>query len=649
MQAEPLQHNVDNFLKLQKKQRIISADKSHSIIKIIEESTPLDLAQAKVVLGEFTRDPSLDQSIVSEVSRILLEATGELNSFNNARRLFSFETINFIGTLENLKVTADTILHSPKDQLDQVAYSFIKSFPGTDKVVQTLLECDSLYTEDTKDSQIFGLNYFRFELAAKVLNLFEPSFIKSCSKSLKIDEDLALDFLRNLIKHVKPSEIRANFLDLGKFQIALTELIVYVQAHKRMPVYAKKRYDYLKLFMAELTYEVKLLGIQPANMAKVVACFLYANEQYMPKKELIGLLASEETHDSAETQEKLNKFLSQLAPSTVDALLKDIRDFMSKLLTKPEKDFWAIFESTKERHEKGKKDNSILGLFYNTMMELKGIGIMAINNVNEIVGDIIDQYHLAEEKGEAGSVEELFDEVPTDLDQVEENKLIPKSPKVLEHLKNYRLVETNEVGIKGEKSEGGKRAYAANLVLLGGEANLPVIKKSFENLFEYLVDSSDDAIVCNEFKHPQSPQTSVKEYYTAFLLPGQPKQDRTIFCLGISYFYKELSMLSENKDEASNQYMDPYCFLMSTSNSETVMNARSRRISSGDKDVQKVEFKAMNLRLEHNKKLCLLSLLEVLHIIPFNHWESRDVQESILFLSDTLDIDLTEDVEEGSE
>ncbi len=638
-QPDKLQKNVDDFLKLQKRKRIISPMRDQTILKLIENTPPIDQAEANAILTTLTQDPFADVDLAQAIHRIYLEAINELNQFNNARRLFALETINFLGNPQALKITAETTLFSEEDQLAELAWSFLKAFKGTDEVIAKLLDSPDLFDPKSADSQKYSLNNFRFDLAAKLSKLLTPSYLQSKAEELEVDPELTLDLLRSILQNRPGYEIKENHITGSQFNIAIAEVISYTQAHRMMPVYAKKRYDFLRFFLQDLTIKGKFEGIKPQDMAKVVVCFLYSNDQLKPPKKLITGLTDAITFDTESTQIELNRYTVQLAPSTIDALLKDIRDFLSKLLSTPSRDLQKVFAEIAKKEQQGKKDNSILGRFFRAMNELKGIGIMAINSVTEFIGEVVEEYKEKQASGEIKGLEEIFNEAATSMNNIEEFQLIAKSPASLNRLKEYRLVQTNVVGVRGECSEAGKRALASNLQMFESKPILYIMKKAFLSLFDYLKQSGDSAVVINEFKHPQAPKHPVQEYYTAFLLPQTGNQEPLLFCLGIGYFEQELTNMAPTGDSIADQYMDPYAFLMTTRNEETVMNARSRKlIAQGDK-IKPEEYKALNLRVETYARQCYAALLDVLHLIPFNQWESTDTQTFLRFLYETLGIE----------
>src|SRR3989339_1213487 len=296
--SKKLQKNVEEFLRLQKRKRIISQDRNQTIIKMADACQPVELEAAKAVLAEIQKSPWADPNIAAEVSRIYLEAMDGLASLNGARRLFALETIDFLGSLQSLKVTAEATIFSTQEQLVKLAWNFLKAFLGTDQVISTLLATNELFQAKTIDSQKYSLNSFRFDLACKIIALFEPAYIKAKAKELQVEEELTLDLLREILTKTGASEMKANLAQGERMHLSLAEVIAYTQAHKMMPVYAKKRFDFLKFFVRDLTTKGKIPGVKPAHMAKVVACFLYANEQLRPSRKLIAQLTNEKVFDA---------------------------------------------------------------------------------------------------------------------------------------------------------------------------------------------------------------------------------------------------------------------------------------------------------------------------------------------------------------
>ena len=630
--------SIDRFIKLQRRKRIISDKRDVSILDLVEQMEPLSIEEIKEGFDLLDQEAPEAKFFLKQVRESFIDTARALNRLNPSRRLYALETFNFLGTIERLEITTEALLFAEDHQLNPVALSFITTFRGTDQVVDTLCKHEELFDPATKSQQIRALSNFRTDMAEQLLTLLSQDFVLAESKNASLDSDQSLEIMRHLIR-TQTTKLAKNLIQGQQLSINFAKVIAFIQGHKLMPIYAKKRSDFMKNFIDELSSTVKVDGVGPQDMSKVVACFFYSNEQRRPPEELIGAMLGEESFDSPDTKDTRMQFLSLLAPTTVDVILKDVRDFLHLLTSSPLHDIEETFEQAKQKYEAGlSNEDSLMGRFYDTAMDLKAAGHLAFDNITQFAKKLKSALTKpTSNETQRKSIDELLEEVPEATD-IDEYRVILRDPGAKERAEEYMPVTTTEIGYRSAMSDGGKRGASINLQLFKSAENLQEFKDAFLILFKKLQQDNPAAVVANEFKHPQASHT-VQEYYLPLLVP-MDGDDPLLFCVGVGYFEKELKWQNANASDqnVADAYMDPYCFLMHIKNSDTTMNARSRKLNTDIANLKGKEFKSINLRGQAYSQACLAILLDLLHLIDESEWETKETQQLVAYLYKALNL-----------
>ncbi|MDX2471682.1 MAG: hypothetical protein QNL04_14020 [SAR324 cluster bacterium] len=632
-----LQKRVEEFFSIQKSQRIISQDHSLTILRLIEQNTPFGHNRAQEVLVKIASSPQIKSEELDKIKHLFLEALSSFNEFNPARRFFTSELVSLFDTPEKLKITVETLLLANHLQLTKIAAHYLRSFLGTNQVIEILVHCDEIYNANEVEIKEQTLKSFRLIFSQKLLALFSPVFLEEQQKLFELGEDQNLELLKKILSSLAFDSCGPKLLGRNELFAKLAEVITFAQAHRWQPIYAKKRYDYLRLYLQDLTHKPVIKGIAPANLSKVVACFIFCNQQLQPNKKLIELLVDGETFEQEATQEALETFLSHLAPTTIDALLSDIRDFLSQLLQSDPKDIEDALEQVSKNYKEKLENPSLLGRFYGAAMDLKHLGVTVVNQVNDLTEEIIETFHKEEdEQRDTATMEQLFGGITSGLAEVAPFKLIPKNQALFDHFKAYQIVSTNIIGLLGANIDCGKHNLEGAIDLFGGKANISSVKKIFLQLFHYLQETQSRSVTINEFPNPIVAETVFKEYYLPILVPSKSKSDYYLLCIGIGYCEHNFFDSSMSKEVQNESCSVPYCLLFSTATKNNVMNALSRKVATQDKKIKELEFKPLNQKLDDLKKVSLKALLDLLHLIPFNHWEEADMQNFLIYLEGAI-------------
>ncbi|OGG98911.1 MAG: hypothetical protein A2600_06300 [Candidatus Lambdaproteobacteria bacterium RIFOXYD1_FULL_56_27] len=629
---------VERFVKMQRKKRIIAHERDITLVDLVAQLEPVSVEQVLAGFELLNQELPMAADFLRQIKESFIEAVRSLNRLNPSRRFFALETFNYLGDLDRLTLVTETLLFGQDSQIRPIALNFLHAFPGTDQVINTLLSHKELFDPKTIDSHHHALNAFRYDMAEKLLTLLHQDFVLLQAKSAGIEPELSLDLLRQIVRHHSPAKLSLHLISGQQLSINLAKLIAYIQGHKMMPVYAKKRSDFLKGFVTELSTPGKIEGVQPEDMSKVVACFLYTNEQLAPPEPLIKRLVSEDQFGDPKTELAQKEFLDQLAPTTLDMVLKDLRDFLVELNKTPMADLEAAFLVAQNKYLSGQRnEDSLFGRVHDALEDLKATGILILENLLNLFKGIKSALSGGPKGTQGGkkSLDELFDELP-EAGDLEEFRVILRDPGCKERAKEYVQVETSEVGYRAAMTDGGKRGASVNLQLFRTQENLADFKEAFLLLLKQLGQQPASTLVTNEFKHPQATD-SVEEFYLPLLVP-MDGQDPILFCLGVGYFEKEIqwSGSEENAKTVADAYMDPYCFLMHIQNRDTTMNARSRKLLTDIKGLKQKEFKAINLRGQAYAQACLSILLDLLHLVTEAEWDSKPVQKLVAFLYEQL-------------
>jgi len=629
--------SVDRFLKLQRRKRITSENRDITLMDLVKDSEPISIEMIKEGFDLLDQEVPESEFFLQQVREVFMDSIRSLNHLTPSRRLFAMETFSLIGNTESLAITTETLLFGAEERLKSIGTAYLKAFKGTDQVIQTLAKHPDLLSPVEGDRQLRALYRFRSDMAEKLLSLLKQDFVLLQSKTSGIDADLALDLVRLIARNHSSAQLESNMIGGEQLSLNLAKLIATIQGHPSMPIYGKTRFDFMKNFVEELSSISKMDGVSAQEMGKVVACFLYGNEQLRPPEDLIRTLIDEDLCGTPASSEALQDFLKNLAPTTIDVLLKDLRDFLQILSRSPVPDIEDAFAQARAKYEAGlSNEDSLIGRFHDTVMDMKVAGGLVIENLTGLITKL--QSALTKTKKESGQkgIDELFAEVPESTD-IEEFQVILRDQGAKERASEYLAVQTTQVGYRSAMADGGKRGASVNLQLFQSTEQLQAFKPAFQALFKKL-ERSLSSVVANEFRHPQATQ-QVQEYYIPFIIP-MDGEDPLLFCVGIGYFEKEHPWKDNEEDEQSvaDSFMDPYCFLMHTQNANTTMNARSRKIETDIDELQGKEFKSINLRTQAFSQACLSILLDLLHLIDEADWEQKEVQLLVAYLYKTLNL-----------
>ncbi|MDT8445607.1 MAG: hypothetical protein RRB13_01765 [bacterium] len=639
MSARELQKSVDQFIRSQRRKRIQPAERDLPLTRLIEETGPLDPDWVE----QISQSKGVAPNQFQPGKQAFVEAIKRLNGLNAAKRLFVLETINLLGSPDAIDNLVTSLFNGKAEERRRLAMSFILSFRGTDRVTDLLVKAKHLFNAKTIDSQTHGLVSFRFEMAEKLILFFRKSYVLARAKELGMDPELSLDLLRGILKD-------GDLVNLSKFLIIdeelkerLPEVISAIQSHRMLPIYAKKRYDFLRDFFVHLSEPGKFLGVDGSDVSRICAAFLWTNRQLIPPQNLVAAMLKTAEYSLPATRTQLMNFLEQLAPSTVDALIKDLKDIFKALMKEPYADLGALFASAKSKYDQGEEDLSLFGQVYAGLMDMKAKGWLAIKGVEEFFEKV--RHDLGAGANPQQSLDDIFNAAP-DVDNVEPPMMIEKHSEFNRLFRKLRPVNTTVDGFRGPREGAGKRAAQANLRVFESQENMTQFKEGMEVMLEYF-SKNCSAIHAYEFKPPKFPR-QVMEQLGSFLAMDEDEEP-LLLCFGITYFEADGAGGSGEIEDLITRHMLPYFFTMVSSNFNTVLHARSRKIDTDfsnedeedgayEANLGMLEFKAADLTYAEYFRSAAQHLLALFHGLPEPAWRSAEVQGSVAFLFDKLKI-----------
>ena len=645
MDNQELQKSIDRFIRAQRRRRITSDNRDLLLTQIIDQAPDLELGWVDGALAHLTL---LQRQRVEAPALGFLEAIKKLNSLNKAKRLFALETLNLLGGAEQIQGLVETLTSGLAENRKKLAMSLLLSFRGTDKVTDLLLNSPTLFTAKTADSQKHALVSFRFEMAEKLMALFTKPYLATQSKTLGIDQELSLDLLRGILADARLTDL-SRFLESDEvLTLKLGEVIASIQGHRMLPIYAKKRYDYLRDFFVRLSEPARFLGVDGSDLSKVCAAFLWTNLQLTPPQSLVGKMTDRALYALPSTKTELNRFLENLAPSTLDALIKDIKDLINTLCRATDADLNQLFATAKAKYELGEPDHSLFGQIYGGLMELKVMGLVALNQVEELIDKV--RRDISGEPKAQKSLDEVFDQAP-DVDGVEGPQQVEKNPDFSRLFRAIRPVSTTVVGFRGPKEGAGKRATQVNQRVFGNQKSLLSFKEGLEVLMDYYRAKGHH--VEQFLFQPKNFPKPVVETHLTYLSSND--EDPLLLCCGITFFEQDrpipASANAEDQMETlAEQYFLPYYFTMATGHFHPVLHARSRKIigreegkneeASFQANLYMLEFKGLDMGHSESLRVASKQMLALFHGLPDNLWRLPEVQESVNFLMGKLKLAL---------
>ncbi|OGG97937.1 MAG: hypothetical protein A2508_09005 [Candidatus Lambdaproteobacteria bacterium RIFOXYD12_FULL_49_8] len=371
---------------------------------------------------------------------------------------------------------------------------------------------------------------------------------------------------------------------------------------------------------------------------------MWTNRQLIPPTSLIKKMTDVVSYGLPSTKLELAKFLETLAPTTLDALIKDLKDLFSKLLKEPYPDLAQLFANAKAKYEKGVEDKSLLGQVFSGLMDLKFQGLLVIHEVEGFIGKLVSE--ISGNEAAIKDLEDCFNEAPG-IEGIEAPLILDKDDNFSRLLRKMKPVKTSVVGFRGYKQGGGLRATAANSRLIGGMAELDRFKDGMELLLKHMSKKGVFLDHCR-YKPPQFTK-EINESHATYLA-RDAENEPILLCFGITYLEPDgtIKAKDENKlDELLALQIQPYYFTMLTGNFSPVLHVRSRKLEldEGNEDQQDsgyeatldmLEFKAIDLNHLQAQKTAASFMLAAFHFLPDNLWRSPDVQGAIALLFDKL-------------
>lgn len=299
--------------------------------------------------------------LVAEFNEAMLKEFNEKFT-TNKERLFAY-TVNFVSEQGFSKILESIYFASPQ-QTHELAYMFLKKvFKNTYDVVQKMDRKQILYPcifkeplrkQDQENEQApptdpvgryalcydfdIGNLYSYLDLLSNALrkmlnrNYITEKYKYYTEEKKKNQEEgyISYPLLLSLILRFESKESVINNMivqgqgEKDELKSVLFEFIKMLQTSEFLFLYSLKRYQYLKHFVLELLQDKQLAGIPQFYAGMVIAIALLSNEQYQPPYPLIEKLMDEKASLQKNTKTELAASLNELAPKTLDNLMRFI-------------------------------------------------------------------------------------------------------------------------------------------------------------------------------------------------------------------------------------------------------------------------------------------------------------------------------------
>ncbi|MBU3915031.1 hypothetical protein KKA14_05790, partial [bacterium] len=299
--------------------------------QLIKKTAPLS---AKLVDDFFTAHHKykVNEDVIKQVQLYLHDIRNRINSFTPEKRYYILETIDFFRNKSHIGSLLPALLtmkgNAQKKELLEFVYI---TFSTLNKNVETIISIPELFKDSSIHVEQGSLYSFAVEISRIVIRLFHSDYIENFRDySTEIELLRQIFKIRSEKKHFNEVADNTPVLkgmtdseDLTRKTIL--EFVSAIQTHDTLPLYAKKRHEFYKLYLGNLTESGKFKGINPHDVSKVFAGCLMMNNQLTPSETLIRSMAGGKTFQSQSSLKILNGFLATLSPSTVFELINAVR------------------------------------------------------------------------------------------------------------------------------------------------------------------------------------------------------------------------------------------------------------------------------------------------------------------------------------
>ncbi|MCH8844810.1 MAG: hypothetical protein IID61_17765 [SAR324 cluster bacterium] len=313
-----VQKDISRFLSFQ---RAKPRAGKHTLEDMISENRPIDkkeLDRSFATIAAKVDDSKVSPYSVEYARKFCYDILAAVNDLTPVKRFYVLQTIDFLRAETGIANLVQLLLLGDQQVRRGLAVVFFSTFRATCEVIQTIMRRDDVFTPANRDSEKGELYVFQSDLARRLMKLLDGDFIEAEANRHGIDNTLPVDLLKKILEKRNPADLIPSLIeDEANVINLLVDYLALLQTHHGLYLYARKRGEYLKLFLCHDLPGHEIPGLTTLDISRVVAGFLAANIQLKPQDELIYDLITEVRYRLPDTLAREKAFLDQLAPQTL--------------------------------------------------------------------------------------------------------------------------------------------------------------------------------------------------------------------------------------------------------------------------------------------------------------------------------------------
>jgi len=597
--------HVDKFVaqQLRKQKRLDAKRNNRTLQELIGESNVLT---TEVVDHFFEEQHELEipEGALEDVRLVFMEMKHRLNKLPPTKRFFILETMDFFRSKISIgKLVPALLLLKGEDQQKAICEFTRPTFLSLKKNIETLAATDSLFNPETIHLDRGALYNLIADIARILLQLFQKDYLHKFG-DITSPVELIMCVLKDSRRKLESGEEKGFSMmikDDTAIRQVLLQFISTIQSHPALYSYALKRHAFYKRFLVKLALPGRFQEYDALDVSKVLTGCLIANPQLKPDSFLIKALLDPEEFSSPNTLRACSKFVEQLSPSTVYALINEVKTTLQKFSKTSLKGEFALMERFSVKYILKAVWGGFVGLIEKGFSNVPPSLEKMLLQLKTVYGEF-----KAEEQILQG---EQPDPIP---DNAKETSFIVKDNQVIAIFKDkYELVETDQSSFRGASEGASQKDFSYNSRLfLQEDITLMRFGFCFERLFQSLKGHEKVQIIHYQDKDRKD------ECYGAYT------SGEYLLAFGLTH------VKNQRSTAASRWNLFPYVLLFEESPSKQLDRILSREVTNiqGTKIYNEVGLTQKNRIQFYEFLFCLL------HQLPDADWRAKDTQFCLQFL-----------------
>ncbi|MGK5092323.1 hypothetical protein WDW89_09980 [Deltaproteobacteria bacterium TL4] len=619
--------DIDKFVTYQR--RNIPRYQNKSLSQLVAERKFPEAHEVEEQFSAFEKQNNVSVVTLEHVRGICSRGAATIQALPPETRFWMQITV---ASRNSLYECAQKIIQTSPFGRKQIAYqSFFFKFKATYEVVKSLKADERIFTENASFS-LDRTEQLLARLAAKILNyrIIELELDED-SETQKTDPSL---IIYNYVQRHKEYEILEALTEDSVMIDALVDFMTLLNTHEAVADFAQARNLKLKLFILDVVTQKMFEGIDPFDLARIVAGLIMVIEQMDPDLvdyslgmtgELTKVLTDYDLYSSGNVSTHLQSYLNQLNPAQIDDLAKTLLFVLTKITASYPRSYDVLEEvRVLSKFEKlGVTIDEISNQFSEGVQRLKVRGIQLLNTFVEMLENLEEKFRNYHEEKKRAEESEVFEEIE------EASLTVNKEPEFENMANQIRFIETDQVDYKGER-DTPIRLYREIHLALGGDENESFIR-SLKHCFRFLFDEKllSYSLLLDE-----------KPYHSTFHFPefqakiGSGKE--TFYTIGLTKVTGRENFHKLYDISGNDLYLDPYILkLKGYEDLSQVNEIKNRKVTVEDKTF---EIHAVPISKAHHYEIFKV-MLALLHLLPSNEegFYASDAQTCLQYLKNRLE------------